>query len=104
MYVTRKREEVLLRTPDVSVRCLLLGPNEAVPWHRHTEVDDFVVCLSGRIEVRQRDPDQAAVLSPGQRHHVPAGRTHQVANLDASDSEYLLIQGVGAYDFVVSQT
>ena len=95
-----RHEEVLLRTADVLVRVLFLGPGDAVPWHAHTEVEDLVVCLSGRIEVRHRNPDEVAVLSPGERTRTESGRAHQVSNPDTSDSSYLLIQGVGTYDFL----
>ena len=94
-------EEVLLRTPDVQVRSMRLRPHEAVPWHLHTAVDDVVVCLHGLIEVRFREGGRRVTLSPGQRDRVPARTVHQVANLSGTDSEYLLIQGVGRYDFVV---
>jgi quercetin dioxygenase-like cupin family protein len=95
-----QKEELLLKTPDVQVRVMHLDPGEAVAWHSHTAVDDIAVCLSGRIQVRLRDPNNVHTLEPGQRARVPAGTVHQVANLEASDSDYLLIQGVGTYDFL----
>jgi quercetin dioxygenase-like cupin family protein len=96
-------EEVLLRTQDILVRTMRLGPRAAVPWHLHTAVDDLVVCLSGLIELRFRDSGRRVTLAPGERDRVPARTVHQVANLARTDSEYLLIQGVGAYDFVAAQ-
>jgi len=96
-----KKEELLVKTADVQVRVMHLDPGEAVAWHSHSEVDDFSICLSGRIQVRLRDPEGTLTLEPGQRARVPAGTVHQVANLlDETGSEYLLIQGVGTYDFI----
>ncbi len=98
------RAQPILRTPDVWVRTLTLGPGEVVPWHYHTAVDDVIVCLSGQIEVRLRAPSPAITLNPGQRTTVTAGATHRVANLADTESEYLLIQGVGSYDFIATET
>ncbi len=95
-----KRQQQLLRSSDVMVRALVLSPAETTSWHYHTVVDDIIVCLSGHIAVRLRTPNQPVTLIPGQRTTIPAGTVHQVANLDATDSEYLLIQGIGSYDFI----
>ncbi len=94
------KQQQILQSSDVRVRVLGLSPAETNPWHYHTVVDDIIVCLSGHIAVRLRLTAQSITLSPGQRTTVPAGTIHQVANLDDADSEYLLIQGVGTYDFI----
>jgi len=94
------KEELLLKTPDVQVRVMRLGPGETLAWHSHSEVDDITVCLTGRIQVRLKEPESVLSLEPGQRARVPVGVVHQVANLGPGESEYLLIQGVGKYDFL----
>ncbi len=95
-----RRDEVLIQTTDVLVRILTLGSGDVVPWHTHTGVEDVAVCLSGRIEVRRRNPDEVDILSPGKWSRTALGRVHRVSNPGTSDASYLLIQGVGAYDFV----
>ena len=92
-------EEVILKTKDVSVRVLSLKPEEVLPWHFHSKVADNMFCLSGEILVRLRDPDEQITLRQGQRCEVRQGRVHQVANGGTTSAQYLLVQGVGKYDF-----
>lgn len=95
----KKKDEFLIQTDTVRVRVMDLQPGEATPWHFHREVTDHMVCLSGEIEVRLQ-PGAPHVLSPGQRCMVKVLQVHQVANTSASETaSYLLIQGVGRYDF-----
>lgn len=92
-------EEVLVKTDSVSVRILELQAGEALPWHYHSEVTDYVFALDGDIEVELRSPDEKVVLAPGNRYAVATGRVHRVVNLCDKKTKYLLIQGVGKYDF-----
>lgn len=95
-------QEFIIDTEKVRVRVMPLGPGEATDWHYHTEVTDTMVCLEGRISVSMKAPDETIHLKPGQRCQVLPGCVHQVSNLDTGDSKYLLIQGVGKYDFISS--
>jgi quercetin dioxygenase-like cupin family protein len=96
----KKQEEFLIQTDTVRVRVMDLQPGEATPWHFHREVTDHMVCLSGVIEVSLQSDAAVHVLSPGQRCTVGVLQVHQVANTSASGTaSYLLIQGVGRYDF-----
>jgi len=93
-------EEILIQTENVRVRVMELLPGEATRWHFHQEITDHMVCLSGLIEVRLRHDDSVYVLPPGQRCVVEVHRVHQVANASTEEAaSYLLIQGVGRYDF-----
>ncbi len=92
-------EEVLIQTDNVSVRILELEAGEALPWHSHSEVTDYVFALDGEIEVQLRSPDGKVALAPGQRCDVPTGRIHRVVNMCQRKTKYLIIQGVGKYDF-----
>ena len=96
-----KTEAVLIKTQDVSVRILVLAPGEVAPWHYHREITDNMFCLSGCLDVQLQNPDQALSLQPGQRCEVAAGRVHRVINPTEQEARYLLVQGVGAYDFNV---
>jgi len=93
------RDEVLLKTSDALVRILRLDPWGATPWHWHTEVDDQMVCLEGRVSLEMSDPDEAVELHVGQLAKVGHRRRHRVTNGGATVSRYLLIQGPGEYDF-----
>ena len=60
---------------------------------------DYVFALDWEIEVQLRSPDETVALTPGQRCDVPTGRVHRVVNMCQRKTKYLLIQGVGKYDF-----
>lgn len=92
-------EEVLIKTDSVSVRILELEAGEVLPWHYHSEVTDYIFALDGEIEVQLKSADEKVTLTPGQRCDVPTGGVHRVVNLCKRKTKYLLIQGVGKYDF-----
>jgi mannose-6-phosphate isomerase-like protein (cupin superfamily) len=89
----------IIKTENVLVRVMSLETAAATEWHFHTEVRDFFVCLQGMIQVESRAPEEQTLLLPGQRAEVPPGRVHRVRNVAVDRAEYLLIQGVGVYDF-----
>lgn len=96
-----KKEEIIIQTDEVKVRLMELQPEDVTPWHFHTEVTDHFFGVSGKIEVRMKNPDESVILDAGVRCQVEKGRVHQVVNLSKKESSrYLLIQGVGRYDFV----
>ena len=92
-------EEVIIKTENVTVRVLSLSAGKSTPWHFHKEVTDNMFCLSGDIVVLLRNPDEEIRLQIGQRCEVYPLRMHQVANTGAKEAKYLLVQGVGQYDF-----
>ena len=95
------RNEVILETDDVRVRILVLDAGEATAWHFHTQVTDRMLCLQGRIAVEFRNPPERIELNPGGRCEVAVERVHKVVNLSTETAKYLLVQGVGRYDFNV---
>ena len=94
-------EEVLIKTENALVRVVELGPGEVARWHSYNEVTDNIFCLTGRMYVRMKSPDEESFLLPGQRCTVAQGRIHQVVNADPAKMTYLLVQGGGRYDFNV---
>ena len=95
-----KRPRVVLQTPDVRVVEYTLQPGDNHPWHHHSEVADRFYCLEGMIEVALRDAAQIQCLQPGETFMVPPGVVHRAGNAAESVSRYLLVQGVGRYDYV----
>ena len=93
----------IIRTENVLVRIMELEGGSATEWHHHSEVADFFVCLTGAVQVETKGPDAKVLLHPGERTEVTAPRIHRVLNLESECSAYLLVQGVGAYDFVREQ-
>ena len=94
-----KEIEAIVKTDTVRVRIMSLEPREVASWHYHTEVVDDIFCLTGTIIVRMKEPEDEVKLSPAQRCQIKIGRIHQLENPENSEATYLLIQGVGRYDF-----
>lgn len=99
-----KETEVILKTDSVRVRIMSLEPREVADWHYHTEVTDDIFCLTGTIIVRMKEPKEEYKLIPGQRCQIKTARIHQLENLDGKEATYLLVQGVGRYDFNIVET
>ena len=97
----RHKEEILIQTETVKVRIMHLLPGETTPLHRHSEVTDNIFGLSGTMVIHLQDPDETFNLHPGRRCEILPGRRHMVNNLSPDQgATYLLIQGVGTYDFL----
>jgi quercetin dioxygenase-like cupin family protein len=94
-----KETEVIAKTDEIRIRIMVLEPREIADWHYHTQVTDHIFCLTGAILVRMQNPENEVQLAPGERCLVDAGRTHQLENLGDFEATYLLIQGIGKYDF-----
>jgi quercetin dioxygenase-like cupin family protein len=90
----------IIKTGNVLVRIMELAQGASTDWHHHSEVGDFFVCLTGVVTVESRSPDAAVTLLPGQRTEIRPPQMHRVVNSHDGPSEYLLVQGVGAYDFI----
>jgi len=94
-----QESEVIAKTDNLRVRIMTLLPHETSEWHYHTQVTDDIFCLTGTILVHLRTPDNEIRLFPGQRCQIKASRIHQLENLEDTESSYLLVQGIGKYDF-----
>ena len=95
------RDEVILETGNVRVRVMVLEAREATAWHFHSEITDRMFCLQGLIAVEYQDPRESVELACGERCEVAVKRVHRVINVLHETAKYLLVQGVGHYDFNV---
>jgi len=95
-----QEKEIILKTETVRVRIMSLDLHETAAWHFHSEVTDDIFCLTGEILIRMKDPIEEINLSPGARYQIQNGRLHQLENMTEAESTYLLVQGVGKYDFI----
>lgn len=91
---------VVAKGADVLVREYTLDPGETIPWHRHSGVSDYYYGLEGRVVVQTREPAARHELGAGQSATVMPPVVHQVSNASGAPCRFLLIQGVGKYDFV----
>src|SRR5262249_17363230 len=96
-----RKEPVVVGT-DVQARVFTLAPDEFIPWHCHSESTDHYFVLSGTLSITTRDPNDELMLESGGRYKIKAGTSHLIANRAKSDCVFLLVQGVGKYDFIKS--
>ncbi len=52
------------------------------------------------IRIFLREPKQEVRLEPGETYTVPPKRPHLVTNAGENSAVFLVLQGVGEYDFV----
>ena len=94
-----KSIETIVAGSDVRVRLYTLAGGEIIPWHFHTQVTDWYFCLAGRLAVETRSPDNRAVIDAGGSAAIPPDTAHRISNGGRTDCRFLLVQGVGKYDF-----
>jgi quercetin dioxygenase-like cupin family protein len=95
-----KAVEPVIAGEDVQARLFTLAPGEAIPWHFHSAVTDWYFVLEGVLSVETRAPSDRRLLPVGASHQIPPKTAHLIANLSTGDTRFLLLQGVGAYDFL----
>jgi quercetin dioxygenase-like cupin family protein len=86
--------------PGFRINELQISPTQSVPWHYHTNVQDTFYVLEGRIRVFMREPKEAVVLGPGETLTLAPRRPHLVVNAGETSATFLILQGIGEYDFV----
>jgi len=96
---TIEGRELVAEAPGLRVQVLTLAAGECVPWHWHTEITDHFVCIEGAIEIETRAPRGRHRLEPGNRFQVPPKLAHIVRNAAEGRSSFMIVQGVGTYDF-----
>ena len=86
--------------PGFRIAELQIGPKQQVPWHSHTNVRDTFYVLEGTLRLFLRDPKDDVRLAPGETYAVRPGRPHLVTNAGDTSAVFLVLQGIGEYDFV----
>jgi quercetin dioxygenase-like cupin family protein len=90
----------IIATDQVRVRIMELAAGEELAFHSHSEVTDSFFGLTGKLLVTAKEPAESWRLGPGDHCEVVAPRPHSVKNLSPDlPASYLLVQGVGRYDF-----
>ncbi len=92
--------EIVAEGADLRVQVLTLANGQCVPWHYHSAITDSFVCLEGPMVVETRAPRNRYRLEPGERCAVPPKTAHYVHGEGGGACKFLIIQGVGLYDFV----
>jgi len=99
LYEEERRAEHAAR-PGFRITELQLSPTQKVPWHYHNNVADTFYVLEGELRIFLQEPKQDVRLSAGQSFTVPPRRAHLVTNAGATSATFLVLQGIGDYDFV----
>jgi len=99
VYATTRRETIA-EAPNLRVRLLALGEGQCVPCHYHNNITDTFFCMEGPMQVTTRDPEAVHVLEPGGTFAVAPGVAHLVTGVNDRPCKFIVVQGVGVYDFV----
>ncbi|ALM83487.1 cupin domain-containing protein [Bordetella sp. N] len=98
-YATEYKKR-LVETPTYRVTEFRVSVGQESPWHFHTSVSDLFYVLTGRLQILLADPAESIELQSGQSYQIACKRVHRFQAVDQEGASYLLIQGVGAFDFV----
>jgi quercetin dioxygenase-like cupin family protein len=97
---TVKNVETIAEGSDVRARLYTLAAGDIIPWHYHTAVTDWYFCLAGSLRVETRAPRADRLVQVGGSYKIAPKTAHRISNGDAGeDCRFLLLQGVGTYDF-----
>lgn len=91
--------DILAETPDLRVLKITLAPGQSIPWHYHTAIVDQFYCIEGDLRVETKGGRQVFELTAGDECQVEPKTAHFVSNNTRSRCRFLLVQGVGSYDF-----
>ena len=89
-----------LERPGFRISELRLSSSQTVPWHSHTNISDTFYVIAGTMRLFLRTPKEEVRLSAGESFCVQAKRPHLVTNCGTESLSFLVLQGVGEYDFV----
>ncbi|HEY2987989.1 MAG TPA: cupin domain-containing protein [Candidatus Binatia bacterium] len=86
--------------PGFHITELRISPTQKIPWHCHSNIQDTFYVIEGQLNLFLREPKQQVRLGPGDTYRVPARRPHLVTNGGDSSATFLVLQGIGEYDYV----
>jgi len=95
-----ERRAIHAERPGFRITELQIGPKQKVPWHTHTNVQDTFYVLAGKLRIFLQDPKEEVQLKPGETYSVAPKRPHLVTNGGETSAVFLVLQGLGEYDFV----
>lgn len=86
--------------PGFRISELQISPTQQVPWHCHSHIQDTFYVIEGHLRLSLREPEEEVRLGPGDTYSVRPRRPHLVTNGGDSSATFLVLQGVGEYDYV----
>ena len=95
-----ERRAYHLQRPGFRVAELQLSPTQKVPWHFHNNISDTFYVVEGTMRLFLQEPKDEVILKPGESFVAAPGRPHFVTNGGGASLTFLIMQGVGEYDYV----
>ena len=99
LFEVERQAEHAVR-PGFRINELQISPTQKVPWHFHNNVHDTFYVIAGTLRIFLQQPKEEVRLVPGQTYSVPPKRPHLVTNAGDTSAVFLVLQGIGEYDFV----
>jgi quercetin dioxygenase-like cupin family protein len=99
LYEVERRAEHAAR-PGFRITELQLSATQKVPWHYHSNVADTFYVLEGALRLFLQEPKEEVRLAAGESYRVAPRRAHLVVNGGKRSVTFLVLQGIGEYDFV----
>ena len=70
LQATISGRELIMEGTDMRVQVLTLDVGESIPWHFHSEITVYFVCLGGTLVVETKAPSSTHLLEIGERCSV----------------------------------
>ena len=86
--------------PGFRISELQISPTQTVPWHYHSNIQDTFYVIEGDLRLFLREPNEEVPLGPGDTYSVRPRRPHLVTNPGKNSATFLVLQGIGEYDYV----
>lgn len=99
LYEVERRAQHAAR-PGFRITELQLSATQKVPWHYHNNVADTFYVLEGELRIFLQQPKEEVRLTPGQTFTAAPRRPHLVTNAGSQSVTFLVLQGIGQYDYV----
>jgi quercetin dioxygenase-like cupin family protein len=99
LYEVERRARHVQR-PGFHISELQLSPTQTVPWHFHNNIADTFYVLEGEMRLFLQNPKEEVRLKPGETFTAVAKRPHLVTNVGKGSLTFLVLQGMGEYDYV----
>ena len=95
-----ERRQCHVERSDFPITELQISSTQQVPWHLHSHVQDTFYVITGQLRLFLREPKEEVRLNPGDTYSVKPRRPHLVTNGGDTATTFLVLQGIGEYDFV----
>ena len=86
--------------PGFRISEIQISPTQKVPWHYHNNIKDTFYIIEGKLRLYLREPKEEVQLGPGETYSIEPRRPHLVTNAGDGSATFLVLQGLGEYDYV----